>query len=250
MDQLTQLAGVTTHENSLGVADVYIGTRSLVRGQDAYAVKAGTSGTGAPTLTWAADGANAAAGGEVGGYIAVTTVDLPSLKASLNAVAAGLISAVNAQHAAGTGLDGSTGVAFFTGADAATIDLDPGLTAHNLAASVTGAANDGNNALAMARIRQNSSAVTLPSGTTSSITDALGAFGGRLGALASGAAATKSATSTSVDSAQKTRASLNGVSVDEEMVDLVKYQHAYSAAAKVISTADQMLDVLINQLGA
>jgi flagellar hook-associated protein 1 FlgK len=34
------------------------------------------------------------------------------------------------------------------------------------------------------------------------------------------------------------------------MVDLVKYQQAYSAAAKVVTTANDMLDTLINRLGA
>ena len=71
-----------------------------------------------------------------------------------------------------------------------------------------------------------------------------------LALLAAGAASVAQTTSTAVDSATKTRSSLNGVSVDEEMVDLVKYQHAYSAAAKVVSTADAMLDTLINHLGA
>ena len=46
------------------------------------------------------------------------------------------------------------------------------------------------------------------------------------------------------------RASVNGVNVDEEMVDLVKFQHSYDAAARVISMADDMLDTIINRMGA
>ncbi len=37
-----------------------------------------------------------------------------------------------------------------------------------------------------------------------------------------------------------------GVSLDEEMANIVKYQHTYQAAARVISVADEMLDVLLN----
>src|SRR3954447_2178786 len=250
LDQLHQLAGVTTHENGLGVVDVFLGTQSLVRGEESYGLTAGTTTAGAPAVTWSADGSPATAGGEIGGYLAVTTVDLPALRTSLDAVASGFITAVNAQHAAGYGTDHSTGTAFFTGSDAATIDVNPTVAANPamIAAastdSLTAVNNDGNNALALFRVGANATAVTLPGGTPSSIGDALRSLGGRLGALASGAAATHDATSTAVDSATKTRSSLNGVSVDEEMVDLVKYQHAYSAAAKVISTADQMLDTL------
>jgi flagellar hook-associated protein 1 FlgK len=36
------------------------------------------------------------------------------------------------------------------------------------------------------------------------------------------------------------------VSLDEEMAELIKFQHTYQAAAKIISTANEMLDVLMN----
>ena len=40
--------------------------------------------------------------------------------------------------------------------------------------------------------------------------------------------------------------SIAGVSIDEEMANLIKYQHTYQAAARIITTANQMLDVLMN----
>lgn len=44
------------------------------------------------------------------------------------------------------------------------------------------------------------------------------------------------------------RSSVSGVSLDEEMSNLIQYQHAYSANAKIISTVDELLDVVINGL--
>lgn len=44
------------------------------------------------------------------------------------------------------------------------------------------------------------------------------------------------------------RSAVSGVSVDEEVANLVAFQHAYSANAKVISTIDELLDVIINGL--
>ncbi|MCX7746383.1 MAG: flagellar hook-associated protein FlgK [Clostridia bacterium] len=45
------------------------------------------------------------------------------------------------------------------------------------------------------------------------------------------------------------RSSISGVSLDEEMANLVKFQHAYNASAKMISTIGQIYDILINRLG-
>lgn len=44
------------------------------------------------------------------------------------------------------------------------------------------------------------------------------------------------------------RDSVSGVSIDEEMTNLIQYQHAYSANAKIISTVDELLDVVVNSL--
>lgn len=44
------------------------------------------------------------------------------------------------------------------------------------------------------------------------------------------------------------RMSVSGVSLDEEMVNMITFQHAYQANAKMISTIDQLLDVVINGL--
>ena len=42
---------------------------------------------------------------------------------------------------------------------------------------------------------------------------------------------------------------VSGVSLDEEATDMLRFQHAYQAAARVITTMDQMLDTLINSTG-
>jgi flagellar hook-associated protein 1 FlgK len=46
----------------------------------------------------------------------------------------------------------------------------------------------------------------------------------------------------------KQKDSISGVSLDEEMSKMIKYQHSYTAAAKFVSTMDEILGVLVNGL--
>jgi flagellar hook-associated protein 1 FlgK len=45
------------------------------------------------------------------------------------------------------------------------------------------------------------------------------------------------------------RSSISGVNIDEEISQMIKFQHGYNAAARFISTMDEMLDVIINRMG-
>jgi flagellar hook-associated protein FlgK len=64
--------------------------------------------------------------------------------------------------------------------------------------------------------------------------------------VASGNLTAQNVISTQVDSA---RLSVSGVSIDEEMTNMLQFQHAYSAAARMITAMDETLDVLINRMG-
>jgi flagellar hook-associated protein 1 FlgK len=52
-----------------------------------------------------------------------------------------------------------------------------------------------------------------------------------------------------VDQLQQRVEETSGVSLDEEATDMIRFQHAYQAAARVITTMDEMLNTLINQTG-
>jgi len=71
-----------------------------------------------------------------------------------------------------------------------------------------------------------------------------------LGAEAQTAGYAVSAQQQLMVSTENRRQSVAGVSLDEEMANLVKFQHAYNAAARLISTTDEMLDTIINRMAA
>ena len=45
------------------------------------------------------------------------------------------------------------------------------------------------------------------------------------------------------------RDAISGVNVDEELADIIKFQHGYNAAARFIATFNEMLDTVINRMG-
>ena len=45
------------------------------------------------------------------------------------------------------------------------------------------------------------------------------------------------------------RDSISGVNIDEELADIIKFQHGYNAAAKFVTVVDELLETVINRLG-
>jgi flagellar hook-associated protein 1 FlgK len=83
---------------------------------------------------------------------------------------------------------------------------------------------------------------TSPSVYYSNIVSVLGADVNRANGL-------EDASGLLVDHLESLRQSISGVNIDEEVTNLNASQHAYNAAARVISTIDEMLDTLINRTG-
>lgn len=104
---------------------------------------------------------------------------------------------------------------------------------------------------ALASMRDNiftypSSLTNLTMGTTD---DYFRALTSALGTRASNAERSMNNQQQLVDSVEIRRQSVSGVSLDEEMADMIKFQHAYNAAARNMTTVDEMLDRIINQMG-
>jgi flagellar hook-associated protein 1 FlgK len=244
LDKLAGLTGATYQTDNTGQVNVFLGTTSLIRGGDSTNVALVQSGGTFSMTTTGQLVVPVTPGGELGGFMTAVNTTLPSLRADLDTVASQLITSVNAVHQAGYDLQGNQGGAFFTGTDASSIAVSSTLTTNTVAAAVRpNTPNDGDNALAVAQLRN------APVSTTGSVGDSLRSLAGRLGSLASAANQTNTAAQTALTGYQAARSSADGVSVDEEMVDLVKYQRSYEAAAKVISTANSMMDTLINGMG-
>jgi len=194
--------------------------------------------------------------GELGALVALRDVTLPGYKSQLDTLAATLITQTNALQAGGVdasgvtqtggfGLDGSSGVAFFGGTDAATITVT--VTAAKIAAaSVAGAPGNNANALRIAGIATDKTLTPLAGAT---IDDAYSKLVTTIGADSANATRSVGNAKALVDSLTNRRDSISGVSLDEEMTNLIKFQQGDQAAARALTTLDDVLQLLITRTG-
>jgi flagellar hook-associated protein 1 FlgK len=151
-------------------------------------------------------------------------------------------------HTGGYDLNGLAGAAFFTGSNAADIAMSPAILADTdrIAASQTAAGAPGNagNAIAIHALRNQ---LTLGGGTTT-FDAAANTLVSLVGSDAAEAEVYAAHQADVTSYLQGYRDSVSGVALDEEMVNLVKFQAAYNAAAKMISMADDMLDTLLGMV--
>ncbi len=174
---------------------------------------------------------------------------IPGYLAELDDLARGLVQQVNAVHETGFGLDGSAGRPFFdeTFSGAASIRLNPLLVDNldRIAASATGQVGDNAIALEIQGLRDR----LLAGGGTATLNDYYNSVVGKLGMEAREAQELAGNYELLVHQILNARESVQGVSLDEEMANMVRLQHAYDAAARVITTMDEALDTVILRMG-
>jgi flagellar hook-associated protein 1 FlgK len=255
IDRLSELVNVTVNENADGSMNVMMGAQVLVNGAtaiktDLFAVpNAGNSNY--VDITYGSGGPAATLGtAEVSGKLTVRDTNIPNYQSQLDTIASNLITALNTIHATGFDLNGVAGVPFFTGTSAGTIQVNAAIVADpKLIAASDTAGSIGNNETILDIVRlQNSLAPPLAVGTPTSDS----AYNSLVAGLGTDNRTASNQTNTQqalVDLLDRRRQSLSGVSLDEEATNLVRYQRAYEAAARVMTTYDQMLDKLINSTG-
>jgi flagellar hook-associated protein 1 len=191
--------------------------------------------------------------GSIGGTMTARDGALHDAQTALDQLAFDMAETYNAVHQAGVGLDGGTGRELFsvlvssgaTGA-ASTISLssDVAGSPNFLAAaeSVASLPSDNRNALRLMDLREakltNGGVATAQSAFASIVAGA----GGALRAAMDRQIQTDG-TVAQMDSLQE---SVAGVSTDDEMVSLMRFQRAYQASLRVVETADQMMQELLN----
>jgi flagellar hook-associated protein 1 FlgK len=221
-----------------GGADVILVDLANVMGTVAFNGTQVTAGSPATVL--------GLAGGSIQGTLAARDGAVQTLRDELDVLARQFVSAVNAAYNP-TNATGDFFVA--SGTTAATIALVGSLTASNLKASDGGPAGDNTIARAVAGL----SGRNFSTGGGDFIDGTFSSFFGRsvskLGQSLSDANARVANQSGIERLVRSQRDAVSGVSLDEEMADLMKYQRSFQASSRVFNVLDELLDGIVNRLG-
>jgi len=245
LDRLAQAARITYQEQADGSVKVWLGSDSgntdalLVEGSRSYPL--GDS-SGALTSTQE----SLVEDGELKALLdcrdgALDPAAAGSLAYRWNALAATLIQEVNSRHTP----DGS--IPFFTGSGASDIAVNPDLVADpSQVQAGTGGPGDGSTALGIARLATTPVSID---GQMTTLGEWYNALVTRLGTDIEQAKAMTANQQSLVNHLKTNREALSGVSLDEEAANMVRYERAYQASARVMTAMDEMLDRIINGMG-
>ncbi|MDO8211436.1 flagellar hook-associated protein FlgK [Conexibacter sp. CPCC 206217] len=219
IDRLSELAQVSVTDTGMGTVRVDFGGVTLI------------DKTAAGGYTWPQTLTNP--GGKLGALQELGDPTGPALtyRDRLDAIARDLVTSVNALHSASTGVD------FF---DPAGVTSDRLAVIATAATLVTGSTTDrGRNdvANAIAQLRGGS------------VDRTYGALVAQVGSDVKAIRSTEAVQQALVDAIEDRRQSVQGVSPDEEMTNMIRFQRGYQASARTMTTLDDMLDTLINRTG-
>ena len=218
----------------------------LVEGSQSFALHTAPSNTGMQQVM-DQNGDNITAsvtGGDLGGSIQTRDQTITGLLTSLNTLANQFGTAFNAAQAKGFDQNGKAGGNFFTvpstiAGSAASISVaitNP--TA--IAASSDGTAGSNGNLANLSAVQT----AALPAGQTPA--DAYAGLVFQVGSLTANATAESGATTASLLQLNDQLSSVSGVSIDEESTNLITFQTAYEAAARVVNTIQSMFSVTLS----
>lgn len=246
LENLGSLVNFSTSTETNGAVDVSIGGQTLVSGyQVADTLQTYTGGNGNLYVQTATGGVPLTlSGGSLGGTIAARDGSLANLQTSVDTLASTLITQVNSIYSGGYSMTGTTGANFFNGTNAATITVNPSLTNNPSLIQASGSATaTGDNSVALQLAQLAGSNQTALGGQTfiSSYTQMIGNLGNDLQTANNQVASQKSV----AQMLTTQRSSVSGVSVDEEMTNMMTFQRAYEASSEVVKTVDEMIQTTL-----
>lgn len=246
LESLSNLVKFDTSKGPNGAVNIVVGGVTMITGGAiSDSLKTVDPGNGKLLVQAATAGTTLnITSGTVGGTIDARDGAIASAENQINSLAAGIIKEVNAVHATGFSQNGTTGNAFFTGTGAGDMAVNTVIANNPTLIQASGDPTSvGNNKVALAIAKMSSQSFASLGGQT--VTDNYGATVAALGSALNKVNSQISDQTVVAQMLQTQRDSASGVSLDEEMTNLTRFQRAYQASARVITTIDTMFDSVL-----
>jgi len=254
IDDLASKVQVQVIQERTGAVRVFIGSMEFIGNGNYQRLGTEVESTGSRTIrqvVWEGTKTRLTKlGGSIQALIEARDEVLPDYINRLDTLASNVVRQVNAQHVTGYGANNRTGINFFnpSGVTAASINLSPEVSNDISSVAASSAADSpGNNEIAL-HIAGLKSALTMDN-NASTFSEYYASLIGLVGVRARQAADSKENFDLVVSQLESSRQSVQGVSLDEEAVNMIRAQHAYDAAARMIVTIDQAMRTIIDELG-
>jgi flagellar hook-associated protein 1 FlgK len=246
VQQLSTLTGISVSQSSDGETITTANGSPLVMGSQSFTLQTTTGSDGMQHVLDSAgnDITSSIQGGQLGGAIQMRDQVIPGFLNQLNTLASQFATAFNAAQAKGFDSNGNVGGNFFSvssGTAGAAASLSVAITdPSQIAISSDGSAGSNGN------VANLSAALTgsLPSGQSVSNGYANMVF--QVGSDASNASSESTAIGQNLLQLTNQQSSISGVSIDEETTNLIRFQTAYEAAARIVSTIQQLSTVTLD----
>jgi flagellar hook-associated protein 1 FlgK len=254
LEQLSQYADVSAVKQDNGTVNVSVGQTTLVSGNTSLPLQL-VPGAGQMVLedSQGNDVSQGLQSGSLKAVLNMTSSVMPGTVASLNQLAQSFATAVNGALEGGVDQTGipqgnpqAQDLFSFNAANgaAATISVNP-LTTSQLALAATAAPGGNAIAVQVANLQQ---ATNLIPGQTQTLSQYYGSLVAQVGQMVSNAQNDQATTESLTAQAQSARQSLQGVSLDEEAMNLLEYQRGYEAMSKFVQVVDEITLELINDM--
>ena len=249
IDRLAEITGVVSHIQDDGSVMVSLGGHALVVGGHSFSLTTvpDANDFNLVDVEWEDGLSFVPSQGEMAGILEARDIYAVDQLSSINTLASSLIARVNTLHQSGYGTNNATSLDFFTGTDALSMRVSSDMSDLNNIAAAAAANSPGDNAIAdqLAGVQNE----LLMDGGTSTLSDYYLKEVANLGLVIQRGEAYSRDRSAVVSSLKAQKESIGGVSLDEEAANLMKTQHAYNAAARLMTTVDEMIDTIVNRMG-
>ncbi len=245
LDKLSKLVNFDTGTDNNGALEIRISGMLVLSGTQASSIKTEMSQPGSQMKLRLDNGKLLDVNdGQLAADIQMVNTTIPDLSSGLDQIASTLVQQVNSVHKSGYGLADNVSRNFFdpSKTTAATIQLNPDIlnNPENIAASsASGEAGNGDNATKLVALRD--APVLNGKSLLEGAVQLISKPGAELSSVQSETQTKDSVRQMLVNQQD----SIAGVNIDEELSNLIKFQNAYQASAKVLNAGQQMYDSLL-----